>query len=73
MHNHKIKLHTFTGTGETQAVAAESATRKLEAWYQEQGVLFFYDGDSVFQFSTAAFMRSELFVFIITAFETRYT
>lgn len=74
MHNHKIKLYTFTGSGATQAAAVEDATRKLEAWYREQPLLFFADGGSVFQFGTAALIDAHgLFTYIITAFHTPYS
>lgn len=71
MHAHQIRVHTFIGRGTVLTDAIREAERGLAAWYQEQTILVYAHGGSVFQPSTAAYEYAGQFVFIITVFDAR--
>lgn len=75
MSEHRIEVVTFIGRGATDRASIEDATRQLQDWYEQERAageaLYTQDGDSVFRFGTAALASPEMFVFIITVFDTR--
>lgn len=72
-HNHPLHIVSFTGTSSAlMSEAIEGAKRGLDDWYHEQDILFWGNGGSVFQFSTAAYETDTQFVFIITVFHPEY-
>jgi hypothetical protein len=68
-HDHTIDVVSFTGKSAiAMSDAIAGARAELDAWYAQQDTLFFSDGQSIFQASTAAYEAANEFVFIITMF-----
>jgi hypothetical protein len=68
-----IDLISFIGTSASAMTEAiERAQRGMDAWYSRQELTHLSTGASIFQFSTTAYRDGPQYVFIITAFDTRY-